>query len=89
MQEPIVLQPPALIEGEPHEVAELVGRDLAALAVGVSAHVSAAFVQQRAAGLSEHQTLESWETSREGEAAIEVKRRAAALVVAIRRLREV
>lgn len=77
---------PAEIDGEPDQVVELSGQGLAQLAAAAAAYVAQDYVQRRAAGLLDYPTLADWEDSPEGQAAIEVKNRATALVQSVRRL---
>lgn len=80
------LPEPAEIDGEPEHVVEVVKAGLGETAATMGDFTAAAFVQLRAAGVADFDSVEEWEDSAAGLAAADVKRHAIAFVAAVRRL---
>lgn len=89
----LYLPEPAEIDGESEHVEQVVLQGLHETAGTMGDYVAAAFVQLRAADLGRipgefPEDVQEWEDSPRGEAIIDVRRRAAAFVAAVRRLQD-
>lgn len=85
-QQTLAWTAPGEIDGEPAEVADLVIQQLSSFAVATARLAAQSYVQLRAAGLENFDSVEEWENSPAGELAAKIQRHALGFCSSIRDL---